>query len=75
MFTGYSSLSWALTIPDDGKVIACDISAEFPKVGMPLWKEAGVDQKIDLRIAPATQTLRELLTQLTTGQSNIFHIF
>ena len=57
MFTWYSSLSWALSIPDDGLVVACDISAELPEIGKPLWKEAGVEKKIDLRIAPATETL------------------
>jgi len=59
VFTGYSSLAWALSIPEDGKVVACDTSTEFTDIGKPFWKEAGVDHKIDLRIAPAAETLRE----------------
>ena len=58
VFTGYSSLTIALALPDDGKVIACDINTDFTDIGKPFWKEAGVDGKIDLRIAPATETLR-----------------
>lgn len=61
VFTGFSSLSWALSIPDDGKVVACDVSAEYAAIGKPVWKEAGVDHKIDLRIAPAAASLREWL--------------
>lgn len=58
VFTGYSSLSWALSIPDDGKVISCDISIEYPQVGIPIWKEAGIYDKIDLKIGEAASTLR-----------------
>jgi len=58
VFTGYSSLAWALSVPEDGKVVACDISTEYTDIGKPFWKEAGVDHKIDLRIAPAVDTLR-----------------
>ncbi|XP_067876732.1 catechol O-methyltransferase domain-containing protein 1 [Heterodontus francisci] len=61
VYTGYNTLNMALAIPDDGKVIACDISLEFANIGMPFWKEAGVEHKIDLRIKPATETLDELL--------------
>ncbi len=58
VFTGYSALTIALVLPEDGKVVACDVSTDFTDVGKPYWKEAGVDGKIDLRIAPATETLR-----------------
>lgn len=61
VFTGYSALSWALNIPDDGKVIACDITDEFTEMGKPLWKEAGVDHKIDFRVDEATKTLSKFL--------------
>jgi len=61
VFTGYSSLAWALSMPEDGKVVACDISTEYTDIGKPFWEEAGVDHKIDLRIAPAVETLRESL--------------
>jgi len=69
VFTGYSSLSIALVLPDDGKVIACDVTDTFAQIGMPLWKEAGVDHKIDLRIAPATETLQKLIDN---GESGTF---
>ncbi|NXY27725.1 CMTD1 protein, partial [Pomatorhinus ruficollis] len=61
VFTGYNALSMALVLPDNGRVIACDINEDYAKIGRPLWKEAGVEHKIDLRIKPAIQTLDELL--------------
>ncbi|XP_078055735.1 catechol O-methyltransferase domain-containing protein 1-like [Mustelus asterias] len=61
VYTGYNTLNMALAIPDDGKVVACDISLDFAKIGMPFWKEAGVEHKIDLQIKPAADTLDELL--------------
>ncbi|MEQ1515318.1 MAG: class I SAM-dependent methyltransferase [Usitatibacteraceae bacterium] len=57
VFTGYSALSVALALPDDGKVLACDVSDEFTRIGVPHWQAAGVTHKIDLRLAPATETL------------------
>jgi caffeoyl-CoA O-methyltransferase len=60
-FTGYSALCVALALPPEGRVIACDVSEEFTNVGRPYWNEAGVANKIDLRIAPATDTLVALL--------------
>ncbi|KAL0481440.1 O-methyltransferase [Acrasis kona] len=60
-FTGYSALCTALTIPEDGIVIACDVSEEWTSIGKKYWKEAGVDHKIDLRLAPGTETLDALL--------------
>ncbi|BAY17710.1 O-methyltransferase family protein [Anabaenopsis circularis NIES-21] len=63
VFTGYSSLSVALALPPDGKVIACDVSEEFTSVARRYWEKAGVADKIDLRIAPATETLEYLLAQ------------
>jgi caffeoyl-CoA O-methyltransferase len=56
-FTGYSALSIALGLPDDGQLICCDVSEEFTAVGRPHWASAGVAERIDLRIAPATETL------------------
>ena len=61
-FTGYSALAVALALPEDGQLTACDISEEFTAIGRPYWAEAGVAHKIDLRIAPATDTLDALLT-------------
>ena len=57
VFTGYSALSVALALPDDGKVLACDISDEYTRVGVPQWQAAGVAHKIDLQLAPALTTL------------------
>ena len=60
-FTGYGTLWMALALPADGKVISCDVSEDFPAVGRPFWQEAGVSERIDLRIGPAAQTLDSLL--------------
>ncbi len=60
VFTGYSALVTALALPADGQVIACDISEEWTSVGRPYWQEAGVAHKIDLRLAPALETLNSL---------------
>ena len=57
VFTGYSALSVALALPDDGKILACDISDEYTRVGVPHWQAAGVAHKIDLQLAPALTTL------------------
>ena len=56
-FTGYSALAVALALPEDGRVLACDISDEFTRFGQPFWRQAGVAHKIDLVLAPALQTL------------------
>jgi predicted O-methyltransferase YrrM len=56
-FTGYSALAMALALPDDGRVLACDINEEWALVGSAHWRRAGVAHKIDLRIAPAAETL------------------
>jgi caffeoyl-CoA O-methyltransferase len=66
-FTGYSALMVAQALPGDGKLICCDISDEFTSVGRPFWKEAGVEHKIDLRLAPGTETLDALLTEGGAG--------
>ncbi len=60
-FTGYSALCVALALPANGRIVACDVSEEFTNVARPFWNEAGVANKIDLRIAPATETLAVLL--------------
>jgi len=69
VFTGYSSLSVALALPEDGHVIACDISEEWTGVARRYWREAGVERKIDLRIRPALETLDDLIA---TGQGSRF---
>lgn len=60
VFTGYSSLAMALALPDDGKIVACDVSEEYTAVARRYWERAGVARKIDLRIAPALDTIAKL---------------
>ncbi|WP_373527314.1 class I SAM-dependent methyltransferase [Nostoc sp.] len=69
VFTGYSSLSVALALPADGKIIACDVSEEFTAIARRYWQQAGVADKIELRLAPALETLDGLLA---TGQGETF---
>jgi predicted O-methyltransferase YrrM len=59
-FTGMSSLSIALGLPDDGYLLCCDVSEEWTAVARSAWEEAGVARRIELRIAPALETLRSL---------------
>ncbi len=61
VFTGYSSLAVAASMPADGYVLACDVSEEWTSIAKPYWQEAGVEQMIDLRLAPALQTLDAVL--------------
>jgi len=56
-FTGYSALSVALALPADGKLLACDVSDEYTRVGKPFWQQAGVAHKIELVLGPALATL------------------
>jgi predicted O-methyltransferase YrrM len=62
-FTGYSALAVASALPADGKLICCDISAEWTAIGQRYWHEAGVADRIDLRLAPAAETLASLLAK------------
>ena len=59
-FTGYSALCLARALPADGRLLCCDVSEEWTAVGRRYWQRAGVAEKIDLRIAPASDTLRAL---------------
>lgn len=67
-FTGYSALAVAQALPEDGRLIACDVSREWTDIGRKYWKQAGVDHKIDLRLAPATETLNRLIADGHEGQ-------
>ncbi len=60
-FTGYSALAVADALPEHGRLVACDVSVEWTSIARRYWAEAGVDHKIDLRLAPATETLDALL--------------
>ncbi len=68
VFTGYSALSVALALPDDGTVLACDISDAYTRVGKPFWDQAGVAHKIDLQLAPARDTLDARLAAGEAGR-------
>jgi predicted O-methyltransferase YrrM len=63
VFTGLSALHVALALPPDGQIVACDVNAETTAMARRYWSEAGVADKIDLRIAPAEQTLDALLRE------------
>ncbi|GAA3143761.1 class I SAM-dependent methyltransferase [Planomonospora alba] len=60
VFTGYSSICIARGLPEDGRLLACDVSDEWTSVARRYWKRAGLADRIDLRIAPALETLRAL---------------
>ena len=68
-FTGYSSLCMALTLPDDGTLTACDVSEEYTAIARRYWQTAGVADKITLHLAPALDTLAQLLA---TDQAGTF---
>ena len=59
-FTGYTALKIAQALPPDGQIICCDINDEWPSIGRKFWDEAGVTERIDLRLAPAAETLKAL---------------
>jgi len=69
VFTGYSALAVALALPADGRVLACDISDEYTRIGRPFWQQAGVAGKIDLQLAPALATLD---ARLAAGEAGTY---
>ena len=68
VFTGYSSLAVALALPQDGRIVACDVSQEWTAIARRFWREAGVEHKIDLKLQPAVRTLEQLLAAGETGR-------
>jgi caffeoyl-CoA O-methyltransferase len=62
-FTGYSSICIARGLPDDGHLLCCDVSEDYTSVARRYWERAGVADRIELRIAPAVETLRSLPTE------------
>jgi predicted O-methyltransferase YrrM len=68
VFTGYSALTVALALPDDGELLACDISDEYTRIGRPFWQQAGVAHKIELRLAPARETLEARIAAGEAGR-------
>uniref|UniRef100_A0A8C9DQP3 Catechol-O-methyltransferase domain containing 1 n=1 Tax=Prolemur simus TaxID=1328070 RepID=A0A8C9DQP3_PROSS len=70
-FTGYSALALALALHPDGRVVTCEVDARLPELGRPLWRQAEVEHKIDLRLKPALETLDELLA---AGEAGTFDV-
>ena len=66
-YTGYSAMAVALALPDDGEVVACDVSEEWTSVAKKAWEKAGIANKIDLLLAPASNTLDALLEEGKEG--------
>ena len=73
-FTGYSSTAMALALPADGKLVACDVSEEFTAVARRYWTEAGVADRIELRLAPAVDTLDALIAAGGAGSFDMAFI-
>jgi len=66
-FTGYSSLAVALALPADGRIVCCDVSEEWTSVARRYWSEAGVADRVELRLGPALETLDELIAGGASG--------
>jgi predicted O-methyltransferase YrrM len=62
-FTGYSSTAMALALPPEGRMVCCDVSREWTDIARRAWASAGVDDRIELRLGPATETLETLLAE------------
>ncbi|MFO1395047.1 MAG: class I SAM-dependent methyltransferase [Steroidobacteraceae bacterium] len=74
VFTGYSSLAVALALPDDGRIVACDVSEEWTAVARRYWQAAGVAHKVELRLAPAIETLDALIAAGEAGAYDLAFI-
>jgi len=68
-FTGYSALSVALALPEDGVVTTCDVNVEWTAMAKKFWDRAGVSNKINLKLGPAAQTLDQLIKD---GEADTF---
>ena len=73
-FTGYSALAVAQALPADGRLIACDISADWTAIGRRYWAEAGVADRIDLRLGNAVETVAALRSSPQAGQFDMAFI-
>ena len=73
-FTGYSSTAMALALPPDGRIVCCDVSEEFTAVARRYWAEAGIADRVDLRLAPALETLDALLADGGAGTFDLAFI-
>ncbi len=73
-FTGYSALAMALALSPGGRIVCCDISEEYTSIARRYWKEAGVQDRIDLRLGPAVETLAGLLAAEGPGSQDLAFI-
>jgi len=73
-FTGYSSTAMALALPPGGRIVCCDVSKEYTDVALRAWAAAGVANRVELRLAPATETLDALLTAGGAGSFDMAFI-
>lgn len=67
VYTGYSALAVALALPDDGRILACDINEETAQIAREHWRQAGVDDRIELRLGSALDTLDALIAEGASG--------
>ena len=73
-FTGYSALAIASALPLEGRLVCCDINADWTAIARRHWSSAGVSGRIDLRLAPAIETLNSLLARGSAGQYDFVFI-
>jgi O-methyltransferase len=73
-FTGYSSTAMALALPPEGRMVCCDVSREWTDIARRTWASAGVDDRIELRLGPATETLETLLAEGGNGTFDLAFI-
>jgi caffeoyl-CoA O-methyltransferase len=74
VFTGYSSLGVALALPADGRIVACDVSEEWTAIARRYWSQAGVEDRIDLHLGPAVETLDALIAKGEAGRHDFAFI-
>lgn len=73
-FTGYSALSMAMALPEDGVIECCDISQDWTDIARRYWDDAGLAEKFRLHLAPAAQTLQKMVDQGRTGEFDLAFI-
>jgi len=73
-FTGYTSLAFALALPKDGRVVTLDLEPSFPAIGQPFWLEAGMTDKIELKLGEAVASLNALLDSPGPGSFDMAYI-
>ncbi|MEZ5774544.1 MAG: class I SAM-dependent methyltransferase [Hyphomicrobiaceae bacterium] len=66
-FIGYGTLWMASALPDDGRIVTCELEPRFPEIGRPFWREAGVEEKIEVRLGPAVETLDAMIADGASG--------